>query len=276
MNICLSIFYFVLYLKYNGGNMNDKNLKSLFISLSGICFIFAGLYLDKGVVKKTTGFVMNNLSTSMVQDFNGVYKSDSAIAKIYDNNDDEASFYFEGNGKNETFENDSILKIKDGKLVGNKKNDSYTVELIGDIIKVTINGEGNITFILKKESDYDLDSYFMDKYGTDEYIGGMYTAQYKQLSNNDVSLDLYLIQKNDTEVTIIYGKDLDGPNESYGGSKTAIIQEDGSLSIDENIKIKFNEDILTITNYDEDDYLDKKIEGSYIKVKNLMKEDIIN
>lgn len=255
--------------------MNDKNLKSLFISLSGICFISAGLYLNKDAIKGSRAFDMTNLSTSMIQDFNGVYKSDSAVAKIYDNNDDEASFYFEGTGKDGSFENDSVFKIKDGKLVGNKQTDKYTVELIGDIIKVTINGDGNITFILKKESDYDLDSYFMDKYGTDKYIGGMYTAQYKKLGDND-QLDLYLIQKNDNEVTIIYGKDLDGPNELYGGSKTAIIQEDGSLAIDENIIIKIKEDILTITNYNEYDNSNEEIEGSYIKVKDLVKEDIIN
>ena len=270
---------------YNGDN-NKKKLSVVLICLVVLLFLGVGVFLiinsndffKKGnsienksneeleeVVISEKEYEEEQHSESEVKNnnnkFNGIYKYNENILKIYGINDNR--LFYDLSSSSSSIGHANIDGDTATAIVFDTRYE-FTLNENGIAVNVSDSVEDSGVYI--KQSDYLSEDYYRDNYGDPAFLSSIYNGIYKK---GQVVAYLFQISKDKVRVNI----EMEG---SFSDLEYDI-KEDGSLYgeiFDDIYSIFLEDDKLIFTTIKTEDE-EKKYDGEYIKESNLTIEDIL-
>ena len=197
--------------------------------------------------------------------YNGIYKSENSVLKLYCQENNECYIYLE----NDDSTVGTTIEIEDNL----SDYDDIEFKFEKNTITVSENPEDEddiigIGGIYKKEKDYNMQDFYKDQYGNPELLNSKYNGYYEYGENK-----MYTFQTDEEHVRVY----ISGNGISFFDIEFEI-NEDGKLHEEffENIyevEVKENEAIFTTIQTDEED--GKALDGTYKKLRNIDYKEII-
>ena len=241
-----------------------KKIITLVLLLLGVLFIGIGIGLiGKQNNNNNTNNNNNNNNNEVIIDefskYNGIYKKDNTIIKLYELSDNR--LYYEISGTS------GIANINQDNAIATYLENNYIFTVNDNVLTFTTNSNDYPNGEYEKTQEYTYINVFNDKYGESTYLNTRYNGDY---SSKEYTIYMFQINAN---VVIVYT--------SYNGNTASLlynIMDDGSLVTRlENTEIKIivnNDNIIYQANGTQDEV--NKLNGTHNKVKNLTIKDILN
>ena len=253
--------------------MKKKNSFSAIVLAIGVILLAVGAFLNFNGNKNKNSSENNdpNDVTDMTDkkdnkkltNVNGVYELNNVTIRLFEV-DSNVSVHLDNK---EYIYIGELVSIEDDTLKLKEKN--ITIKLRNNEIEVS-SDENALNGIYKKTSDLSLDEYYSHYYSNKD-LDGKYNVYYK----NDY-YELYMFQVNEETVFVKITNNIKNNEIIY--EKYYHITENNVLEATEDnfsVKIVIKDDLLTVEgiNFDIEEFI--KMNGTYNKVKNLTKNEVV-